>query len=30
VTRFPAGATVVVDGTTGEVWLVDDQGRGAA
>ena len=27
--RFPAGSVVVVDGTTGEVSLVDQQ-RGAA
>ncbi len=30
VSRFPAGATVVVDGTTGEVSLVDEDRRGAA
>ena len=30
VKRFPAGAVVVVDGTTGEVTLADDGRRGAA
>jgi pyruvate,water dikinase len=30
VTRFPAGTTVVVDGTTGEVGAVDGSARGAA
>ncbi len=30
VTRFPAGADVVVDGTTGEVSLVDGHQSGAA
>ncbi|HJV08819.1 MAG TPA: PEP-utilizing enzyme, partial [Acidimicrobiales bacterium] len=30
LSRFPAGATVVVDGTTGDVSLLDDHGSGAA
>jgi rifampicin phosphotransferase len=30
VARFPAGTTVMVDGTTGEVAEVDDGERGAA
>ena len=30
VTRFPAGTTVLVDGTTGEVSRLDDSGSGAA
>jgi phosphoenolpyruvate-protein kinase (PTS system EI component) len=30
VARFPAGATVVVDGTTGEVTLLDEGERGTA
>jgi rifampicin phosphotransferase len=30
VSRFPAGATVMVDGTTGEVSLVDEDEKGAA
>ena len=30
VARFPAGATVVVDGTTGQVTLVDEHRSGAA
>ena len=30
VARFPAGSTVVVDGTTGEVTLIDERERGAA
>ncbi|HET7722516.1 MAG TPA: PEP-utilizing enzyme, partial [Acidimicrobiales bacterium] len=30
VARFPAGSTVVVDGTTGEVTLLDEGERGAA
>jgi pyruvate,water dikinase len=30
VTRFPPGTTVVVDGTTGEVSVVDEGRRGAA
>ncbi len=30
VSRFPAGSTVLVDGTTGEVSLVGEGERGAA